>query len=354
MKLTKMVFATAILLVAAALVSAQNRKQLSSDEQSQYVVSAKAGVVNVIEGDVSVKGEKGEWDRVVAGDDLRDGDTVRTGANGRAEILLTPGCYLRLAEDSEFVFAESSAFNLRVKLLKGSAIVEASALDGPLAFDVAKAKFMIVREGLYRFNASASGKAEVAVSKGRVLFDKTLIKGDKKGVVENGSLAVAKFDKDQVDSFDTWSKDRAKTLIAANKRLSRKALRRNGLLASMFGAWVFDSVCGCRTWLPGWYGFSSPYGWSYANCNPWNMYGHVYPYSWSGSGRHEDPKGGGPINSDPRSGRPGGGGTVGGNPGGARPTPVEPPGRGIGGGVRTGVPDRDIPRMPSTGSGRRP
>jgi FecR protein len=366
MKITRIALAMSVILMAAGSALAQDRKPLPPGEQTNYVVSAKAGVVNVIEGDVTFKrakadrnklGARADWDRLVAGDDLREDDTVKTGADGRAEILLMPGCYLRLAENTESILSDMSMYKFVVKVLKGSAIIEASALDGPLIVQTPKAEFLIIRVGLYRFNTEADGKSEVAVRKGRVVVANTVIKGDKKATVENGAPVIVALDKKTVDSFDVWSKDRAQGLIAANKRLSNRAIKHSLTTGFVSNMWIRDSACGCYTFLPYTGGFSSPYGWDYRVCNPywyrgWTGYGGGY--NGGNYGRGSGGSGGGTT---------GGGTTGGGNPGagsgagGGRPSPAEPPNRGGMGPIERGggrsIPDRERPAVPSGGH-RRP
>src|SRR5258706_2840754 len=98
MKATKIGLAVLAVLLAVNVTFAQDRKPLPAGEENMYVVSAKIGVPSIIEGDVNYKREQADWTRLMTGDELRDGDKVRTGINSRTEILLTPGCYLRLAE----------------------------------------------------------------------------------------------------------------------------------------------------------------------------------------------------------------------------------------------------------------
>jgi FecR-like protein len=285
MKMTKTALVIFIALIVAGSAVAQDRKPISRDEQSLYVVSAKAGVVNVIEGEANSKRDKADWAKLMSGDELREGDTVKTGANGRAEILLTPGCYLRLAENTEFILSSVSDSKLKIELLVGSAIIEASAIEDPVTVATPKTEFSIIRDGLYRFNAVADGKAEAAVRKGRVAYGKTVIKGDKKGVFDNGALAIAKYDKKDADSFDQWSKDRAKSLIAVNQRLSGRSISRSSLFGFASNVWIRDSACGCYTFLPFGYGYSSPYGWDYAVYNPfWYSYRPRNGNGW-GNGR---------------------------------------------------------------------
>ncbi|HEX8088179.1 MAG TPA: hypothetical protein VF762_04960, partial [Blastocatellia bacterium] len=175
--------------------------------------------------------------------------------------------------------------------------------------------------------------------------------------IENGSPVIVALDKKAVDSFDAWSKDRAQTLIAENKRLSNREIKRtltNGFISNM---WIRDSACGCYTFLPFTGGFSSPYGWDYRVCNPywaraWGGYGSG-GYGGSGRGYVGNPNNGGGSAGRPPSGGSGNNGG-GGGVGSGRPTPIERPGRGgIEPGGRGRSPDvnggREIPR-----GGRRP
>src|SRR5688572_33465736 len=63
-------------------------------------------------------------------DNLNSGDRVRTAFDGRVEILLNPGSFLRMASNSEVELSNNSLSSLEVLLIKGTAIVEATGLDG--------------------------------------------------------------------------------------------------------------------------------------------------------------------------------------------------------------------------------
>jgi hypothetical protein len=84
----------AVILCCSSVIFAQNREK--------FVISAKAGGINAITGqaDVHAKGES-EWQQLSITDDLDAGDRVRTANDGRVEILLNPGSYLRVGGDSE-------------------------------------------------------------------------------------------------------------------------------------------------------------------------------------------------------------------------------------------------------------
>jgi hypothetical protein len=303
-----------VLLIVSSVL-AQDRKPLSPDEMNTYVVSAKAGVVNVVQGAATVTRAVpfASPEMLISGDDLRVGDTVKTGAGARAEILLNPGCYMRLGDASEFVFLFDGSSNDRIKLSCGSAIVETSAIDNVILVETPRANFKITQVGLYRFDVAPDGKTEVAVRKGRVLVGITAIRGGGRAVVEGGRPTIAKLNRNELDDLDSWSKERARTLIATNKNLSTSAIKRSLAMGFASNSWIYDPLCGCYTFLPWTLGFDSPYGWSYSVYNPY----WYFPSWWQ---RHNDggvrrgPSGGG--------GQPAGGGTqAGGNPGGGHGHP---------------------------------
>lgn len=357
MKTIKITLATLIILFAAGSAIAQDRKPIPPDEQSMYVVSAKAGVINIIEGDVSYMRDKAAWSKLTSGDELREGDTVKTGAHSRAEILLTPGCYLRLAENAEFILSDTSANKFKIEILGGSALIEASVVEDPMTVATPKTEFSIIRKGLYRFNVAADGRVEAAVRKGRIAYGKMEIKGGKKAIFDNGTFAVASYDKKDNDSFDQWSKDRAQALVAVNRDLSNRNINRSALFGFVSNVWIRDSRCGCYTFLPFGNGFSSPYGWDYSVCNPFyytyrprHDYGNGYGGGGTSGGNHGGGgNGGGGGNSGGGGGNHGGGGG-----GGLSPRPPDPSPRfEPGGGGRVSDGPRERPQ-PVNNGGRRP
>src|ERR1700674_2723056 len=120
--LTFLLVALALVLAAVLVVSAQNREK--------FVISAKAGGVNAVSGRAEVRSApSADWQLLNVTDDLRAGDFVRTGRDGLVEMLLNPGAYLRVAENSEFQLTNNSLEALEIKLIRGTAIIEATGSD---------------------------------------------------------------------------------------------------------------------------------------------------------------------------------------------------------------------------------
>lgn len=346
------------LLVAAAATTvslAQDRKTLPRNEQNQYVVSAKAGVVNLVDGEATVQRLQpfAIPQVLISGDVLRKGDTVKTGRNTHSEILLNPGCYLRVGEGSEFAFLfEDYNDHNKINLLRGAVILEASSSDAPITVMTPIGDIAIARTGLYRFDVGSDGNIEVTVHKGRVLIGKTAVKQGKVASLNGGVPAIASIDKNEVDDLDDWSKARAKTLIAANRNLSNRGMKRSLSLGFLHNFWIYDGFYRCYTFLPLGSGFSSPYGWGYSVYNP---YWYAVPWwqyndrGWSGGSRGT---GGGHSAGGGNAGGTGsgGGGSVGGNP---SPSPIPRDAPGLGRPSHGSGPDRDAP-APIRGGGRRP
>lgn len=308
-----------------------------AQNREKFGISAKAGGVNTVTGQVLVKraGQASEQ-RLTSDDDLASGDVVSTGVWARAEILLNPGTYFRLGENSEFELVDSSLDNLRIKLIKGTAILEAIGGENTeLRINILTAQqpLVIVRRGLYRINAQA-GSTELLVQKGRVQLSNNppqIAKGGKKIVVSGGSPLIAKIGKYDKDEFDKWSRDRGQTLAQANVKLTARTMSgytalNNWGFGSGFGRlglWTYNTSFRCYTFLPFSYGFSSVYGdygsFFYSPGTSWNGYRHpviANNPTWRGSRRSGSSGGSG-------SGSPGSGGSPSSGP--SAPSSPRPP-----------------------------
>ncbi|MDQ3649941.1 MAG: FecR domain-containing protein [Acidobacteriota bacterium] len=270
--------------------------------RESHFISARAGNVNYVSGDVTFRASgQTEWQTLTAKSILDSGDVVKAGAGGLAEVLLNPGSYLRVAENTEFELSDASLDNLRLKVIKGGAVIEATGFGDAktlIAVNTPQTQVSIIKSGLYRINVLPSGVTEVAVRKGRaVIADNQAapVKGDNKARVTGDYVEVAKFDKKkEADALDGWSKDRAKELAEANRKLSSRNV--NALLSSVnpnslwssrsprHGLWLYDSARSYYTFLPFYAGWSSPYGRSYYNSLGWNGYNDG-GQSYANSGR---------------------------------------------------------------------
>ncbi|MCZ2389604.1 MAG: FecR domain-containing protein [Acidobacteria bacterium] len=276
---------------------------------NKFVISAEAGGVSYTEGTVSVARKAGKSGVLLKGDEIKVGDRVSTGNDGRAEILLNPGSYLRVGENSAFEFISTDLEDLRIRLVRGAAVLEVYA-SREFRVDVLTphGKVRLAETGVYRFDVDKASTS-VAVWEGKALMGRggeTVVKEDRKGVLAGGVVTVAKFDHDK-DSLEAWSKSRSKELAKATANLKRRAVRedlRNSLYSTSFnawnsfGLWVFDPFMDGWCFLPFGYGWYSPYGYGFGNYlgyyyprnypwwNPW------YPFPPNSGGSHGNPGGG--------------------------------------------------------------
>ena len=326
------ILSVALILCCAVVNFAQNREK--------FVISAKAGGINAITGGASVHGKgESDWQQLSITDDLNSGDRVRTSSDGRIEILLNPGSYLRVGGNSEVELSDNTLSNLEVRLLRGTAIVEATGVDGlelNISISTPHTKLAIVRQGLYRLNVVPEDATELIVRKGRVILSDdshTKVKGGNKVVFSATATSVAKLTKEEKkaiekEDVDVWSKQRAETLAKANSKITNRmlttALSSYGAFDSSrrnLGFWFFNSRLGCYTFLPFFYGWGSPYGSSYSTY----FYSPYGPYPWGNNyptGGYGYPNNGVSGSRSGSAGTPSGGIVSGGGPmpGGGNPS----------------------------------
>lgn len=195
---------------------------LSLAASAQSVVSTHSGVIHFSEGAVFLDNQRLEqkFGRFA---EIKQGSELSTDS-GRAEVLLTPGTFLRVAENSVIRMVSNRLSDTRVELVAGSAILEATQLEpGTSVVILSKgSEIHFHRAGLYRFDAQPpalkveQGEAEVVgqgaaktVGQGYVL---SLATPDAK------PRAIA----DMGDAFDRWAMRRSIS-VAANDATAAQA-----------------------------------------------------------------------------------------------------------------------------------
>lgn len=306
-------------MLCAVTIRAQDPK-IAAAAGDKYVISAKAGGVNFVTGAVSVARKEGKSGLLLAGDAIETGDRVTTGADGKAEILLNPGSFLRVGGGASFEFISTSLDDLKIKLLSGSAVLEVIAADDfRVSLEMPHSLVVLTRSGVFRMDVLEDGSSKVSVFKGKVPYGpegKEELKSGRSVVLGNGApVAVSKFDTDARDELDMWSRERAKELTKLNAKLENKNLRnmlmnsynqRGWNVYNSFGLWIYDASRRYSFFLPFGSGWGSPYGWGYY----WDIWNLGLPYSVYGNPR----SGWGYGGSSGGSGNGGGNGSGNGNP----------------------------------------
>jgi len=218
-------------------------------------------MVHYSEGDVTVAGEPLDT-KFGHFTDVKEGQVLKT-VEGRAEILLTPGVFLRVAENSSVKMISSRLIDTRVELLTGSILVECAELqkDNAVTFIYKDATIAFHKKGLIRIDAEEdrirayNGEASIEM-KGQTL---TLKEGKEAQLA--GVLSPEKFDNKLGDSFYRWASRRAGALAVANISAA-KTLRDNGTTWAA-GNWMYNPMFGGFTYIP--YGgyYLSPFGYNF-------------------------------------------------------------------------------------------
>jgi len=232
--------------------------------------SALPGTVNYIEGQVNIGSDTLNADSIGSAM-LEPNQTLETG-NGKAEILLTPGVFLRVDENSAVRMISPSITNTEVQVDQGRAMVEVAEIhdQNNLRIDTGGVPAQLVKKGLYEFDAD---RQEILVFDGKAIVqngDHDVSVGGGKRVELNTGAAELKahgFDKDDYKQSDLyqWSSLRSSYLAEANVNAASVYYTDNGYYGpGWVGAgWYWSPAFGAYTWVPGDGVFFSPFGFGF-------------------------------------------------------------------------------------------
>jgi hypothetical protein len=170
---------------------------------------------------------------------VKESAVLRT-ESGRAEILLGPCTWLRVADNSSIRMVNSRLLETRVDLLGGSVVVDAVrvATNATLTLLVNHVAVVIANAGMYRVDFApprlkvASGKAAAGPAN-QAVPSGTAVALDPMALPE-------KFDKRSSDAFDTWNKSRFDFL--AKERARYPDRRTQSLMAASTTAATTDAI----------------------------------------------------------------------------------------------------------------
>ena len=253
---------------------------------AQPVISAKSGLVSYAEGTV-LMGDQPVEPTATSFPDVKENAVLRT-EEGRCEVLLTMGVMLRMGEQSSMKMLTTRLIDTRMELLNGSHVVEADEIqkDNNLTIVAKDSTVLINKRGLYRFDVDQN---RIKVFDGLATVQKgnqtVLVSAGKMLALDATSTTPEKFDKDNLDALDRWSKRRAELNAMANPS-SAKQVHDYGCggtanfanpVGSVYGNPCYNP-CGGWRWNP-WYGMItyipcggniySPYG--YRFYSPYNV-----------------------------------------------------------------------------------
>ncbi|MGA2715805.1 MAG: hypothetical protein ABSG41_22110, partial [Bryobacteraceae bacterium] len=138
---------------------------------AQSITSARSGTLHYFEGDVSIDGMPVQ-SKVGKFPEVKDQSVLSTSL-GRAEVLLTPGVFLRLGENSSIRMIDTRLVSTRVDILSGSVMLESddpqmNLKDSPVVLLYKDYEIRMQKHGLAELN---SDPGQLKVFKGEALVE---------------------------------------------------------------------------------------------------------------------------------------------------------------------------------------
>src|SRR5262249_15224246 len=199
---------------------------------TSFIVSTKAGVVNYVKGASTVK----------AATTVEPGKIVQTGPGGAVELLLNPGSYLRMGENTSVVFDKVELYDIAVRILSGSAVIESNGFtkEVPLAVTTGNLKMEIIKDGIYLF---ADGK--VVVVEGKIRDPQNgLVYGKGYQISDDQGYRAQKV-KTFTTALELWSQQRDAQIANANLSVARSLNKIPGVPVGSFqDVWLWYAPFG--------------------------------------------------------------------------------------------------------------
>ncbi len=228
------------------------------------------GTVNYIEGAASLDGGP-LTNRNVGSVALNSGQVLTTGA-GKAEILLTPGIFLRVGSNSAVKMISPDLEDTRIELERGHVAIEVDQIFPQNMVQIVDngVTAQLMKTGYYEFDTTPpeamvfKGEARVQAGVGKHFGQGkwAKVKGSHEMALESGVREkAAGFDTHPTDdSLYNWSSLRSHYLAEANEQIAEQYYA-----PGFYPGWYWDPYMFDYTYL-GWDPFFSPFGWGFY---PW-------------------------------------------------------------------------------------
>ena len=190
----------------------------------QRTISARAGTINYQQGAVYVDDQRVH---ATYGDtppfQMKNGQRLRID-NGRVELLLGSGVYLRMLGPSSIRMQETQLADTRVLVEDGSALIEVAGMNkgAQLRVICGEGTTEIKRDGSYRFDApfeAMTGTVRIYSGDAAVEREGIAVKGRSGLAVDlAGGLEVSKFDLKDGDALQAWAARRSQRRIDNERR----------------------------------------------------------------------------------------------------------------------------------------
>ena len=190
---------------------------------AQAVISAHSGVVHFSEGSVFIDDQPLDH-KIATFPNIKEGSTLRT-EKGRAEILLTPGAFLRLDENSAIRMRSNSLLDTKVDFLRGAAIVDTvdAISDNHITVFYKDTEIRFAKEGVYRLDYE-TGTLQAYSGQAEVQHDGKVSKVDESHLFFfTLDLDTNKLGDGTDDEFYDWARERSNDISAENQLSAQSA-----------------------------------------------------------------------------------------------------------------------------------
>jgi hypothetical protein len=225
--------------------------------------SAVPGTLNYFEGSASIDG-RALTQNAVGSARLGPNQVLET-SQGRAELLLTPGVFLRLNTNSAVRMLSPDLTATSVEVVRGEAMLEVAELfkENNLRVVVGGVSTLLAKVGLYSFNAD---HPQVAVFDGEAF----VTAGDRQVKVTKdheaplvGVVKPKKFDHNRPhDTLYAWSSLRSQYVAEASMQSARTLVAGGPGWWSGTG-WYWNPWWDMYSFVPGYGVFFSPFGYPF-------------------------------------------------------------------------------------------
>jgi hypothetical protein len=239
------------------------------------------GTLNYVEGAVSI-GSQTLNSKSIGSAELETGQSLRT-ETGKAELLLTPGVFLRVGNNSSVKMMSSSLTDTEVGLNRGHAIIEVDEIHRENDIRVAAGgeTTELLKTGLYDFDLRQQ-QLRVFDGKARVLYadDRHVdVKGGREVPLGGEQVKARKFDKKSYEEGDLYRWSSLRSSYVAEANVNAASIYANSGWGpwgpGWWGAgWYWDPWFDDFTFIPGDGIFYSPFGWGFYS--PWWVYQAPY------------------------------------------------------------------------------
>ena len=263
---------------------------LSATAFGQAANSARPGALNYVEGQVSIEGQAVN-PHSVGQAQVDAGQYVAT-ANGKAEVLLTPGVFLRLGNDTTVKMISPNLTRTEVAVEQGRVTLEVDQIYklNTLLINQKGGQTQVLKNGFYEFNATDSsmrvfnGEAAVYPGDNHDTNVKPIkVKEDRQLALNGDRPNPQKFNAKQTQAHDdlyAWSDLRSQYLGDANLNLAETYAGYGGY--GYAPGWAWAGYPYGYTWLPGAGLFWNPFGFGFYS--PGYIYGGGFIYGYPGWG----------------------------------------------------------------------